>query len=69
MSSLRHDVDRYLRRCFSQEQTPRVSELAMLLGLTRERLSRRFMASYGVPLSAYLKRRQIRYAQRLLSAS
>lgn len=69
MSSLRHDVDQYLRQCFSQEQTPRVSELATLLGLTRERLSRQFMAAYGVPLSAYLKRRQIRHAQRLLTAS
>ena len=66
---LRHSVDRYLRRCFSEEETPRVSELAALLGMTRERLSRDFAAAYGVALSAYLKRRQIRHAQRLLAAS
>lgn len=69
MSSLRHSVDAYLRRCFSSEQTPRVSELATLLGMTRERLSRAFAAAYGVALSAYLKRRQVRLAQQLLSAS
>jgi AraC-like DNA-binding protein len=68
-SELRHSVDQYLRRCFSDEETPRVSELATLLGVTRERLSRDFAASYGVSLSAYLKRRQIRHAQRLLAAS
>jgi AraC-like DNA-binding protein len=69
MSSLRHSVDAYLRRCFAAEQTPRVSELATHMGLSRERLSRDFATAYGVPLSAYLKRRQIRLAQRLLSAS
>lgn len=69
MLDLRHSVDRYLRRCFEEEQTPRVSELAQLLGLGREKLSRDFVSAYGVPLSAYLKRRQIRHAQRLLSSS
>jgi AraC-like DNA-binding protein len=68
-ADLRHAVDQYLRRCFSDEETPRVSELATLLGLTRERLSRDFVGAYGVALSAYLKRRQIRHAQRLLAAS
>jgi AraC-like DNA-binding protein len=68
-SDLRHWVDQYLARCFSDEETPRVSELATLLGLTRERLSRDFMAAYGVGLSVYLKHRQIRHAQRLLVAS
>ncbi|MGZ5456455.1 MAG: helix-turn-helix domain-containing protein [Thermoanaerobaculia bacterium] len=62
-------MDRYLHRCFSSEETPRVSELATLLGMSRERLSRDFAAAYGVPLSVYLKRRQIRHAQRLLTAS
>jgi AraC family transcriptional regulator, glycine betaine-responsive activator len=68
-SELRHAVDQYLCRCFSDEETPRVSELAAFLGMTRERLSRDFAASYGVALSAYLKHRQIRHAQRLLAAS
>lgn len=67
--NLRHVVDEYLRRCFSDEETPRVSELATLLGMTRERLSRDFAAAYGVALSAYLKRRQVRHAQRLLAGS
>jgi AraC-like DNA-binding protein len=62
-------VDRYLRECFGAEQTPRVSELAVQRGVTRERLSREFVSAYGVALSAYLKRRQIRHAQRLLATS
>ncbi|HEX8408488.1 MAG TPA: helix-turn-helix transcriptional regulator [Thermoanaerobaculia bacterium] len=66
---MRQSVDTYLLRCFSQEETPRVSELATHLGMTRERLSREFISMYGAPLSAYLKRRQVRHAQRLLSAS
>lgn len=69
MVDLRHDVDQYLRECFAQEETPRVSELATQRGITRERLSREFAAQYGVALSAYLKRRQIRHAQRMLSSS
>lgn len=68
-SDLRQEVDEYLRRCFSEEETPRVSELATLLGMTRERLSRDFAAAYGVALSAYLKSRQVRHAERLLAAS
>ncbi|MGN6186906.1 MAG: helix-turn-helix transcriptional regulator [Thermoanaerobaculia bacterium] len=69
MLELRHAVDAYLRRCFSQEESPRVAELAVLLRLPRERLSRDFASAYGVPLSSYLKRRQIRQAQRLLASS
>jgi AraC-like DNA-binding protein len=68
MLDLRHAVDAYLRRCFSAEETPRVSELATILCVPRERLSREFAAAYGVSLSAYLKRRQIRQAQRLLAS-
>ena len=68
-SDLRHSVDQYLRLCFSSEETPRVSELAALLDMTRERLSRDFAIAYGVALSAYLKHRQIRHAQRLLEVS
>ena len=69
MSDLRRGVDQYLRRCFATEETPRVSELASLRGMTRERLSREFAAECGVSLSVYLKRRQMRRAQHLLAAS
>jgi len=69
MPDLRHAVDHYLRRCFSLEETPRVSELASLLGMTREKLSRDFAAAYGITLSAWLKRRQLAHATRLLETS
>lgn len=62
-------VDRYLHRCFAAEEAPRVSELAGLLGISRERLSRAFAARHGVPLSAYLKTHQLAMARHLLTAS
>lgn len=66
---LRTAVDQYLDRCFEAEETPRVAELASIVGVSRERLSREFAAQYGVALSAYLKQRQLAHAQRLLSRS
>jgi AraC-like DNA-binding protein len=69
MSELRRAVDVYLRRCFAREETPRVSELAALLGLSREKLSRDFASQYGASLSAYLKRCQLVHAKRLLASS
>jgi AraC-like DNA-binding protein len=69
MMDLRTAVEEYLDRCFSTEEPPRVSELAAVLGISRETLSRDFASCYGMPLSAYLKQRQIGHAQRLLSQS
>ena len=69
MPDLRETVDLYLQRCFSAEETPRVSELAEQCGVTRERLSREFAGAYGIPLSAYLKQQQIEHAQTLLKSS
>ena len=66
---LREAVEEYLDRCFSTEEPPRVSELATVLGIPRETLSRDFAAIYGAPLSAYLKQRQVCHAKRLLARS
>ena len=66
---LREAVDRYLQRCFSTEETPRVSELAEQLGVTREMLSRAFAAEHGIALSAYLKERQLAHATDLLEST
>jgi AraC-like DNA-binding protein len=66
---LRRAIDHYLRRCFSLEETPRVSELAALLGMTRETLSRAFAAEHGLSLSAYLKQQQLSHAEELLESS
>lgn len=62
-------VDRYLAQCLATETVPRISELAGLLGLSREHLSREFAAMHAVPLSAYLKNRQLDAARRLLLES
>lgn len=69
MSDLRQEVDQYLDRCFESEEPPRVSELATMLGIPREKLSRAFASQYGIALSAYLKQRQLQHAQTLLSCS
>jgi AraC-like DNA-binding protein len=69
MPDLRRAVDDYLHRCFSTEATPRVSELADLLAIPRENLSRAFAAEAGVSLSAYLKRCQLARAKRILETS
>lgn len=66
---LRRAVEEYLDRCFSTEEPPRVSELATLLGISRESLSRDFAGEFGMPLSSYLKQRQIDHAKRLLTRS
>ena len=69
MPELRETVDEYLLRCFSAEETPRVTELAEIVGTSRERLTREFAAAYGMPLSVYLKQRQLENAQHLLASS
>lgn len=69
MPELRKAVDDYVEHCFSIEAAPRVSELAALLGIPREKLSREFATAHGVSLSAYLKQRQLVHAERLLAAS
>lgn len=46
-----------------------MSELAEILGMPREKLSRAFAAVCGLPLSVYLKQRQLARAQRLLVRS
>ena len=63
-------VDRYLEGCFMTEDTPRVSELARLMGMSREALSRQFAeASGGVSLTGYMKERQLARAKALLATS
>jgi AraC-like DNA-binding protein len=69
MPELRQAVDSYLDRCFACEETPRVSELARELDVTRERLSREFVTLYGTALSEYLKKRQLEHACDLLEGS
>lgn len=68
-SALNEAVHQYLRACFDSEEPPRVSELAEILGVTRETLSREFAAANGIALSVYLKGYQLDLAQQMLMAS
>ena len=59
-------IEAYLDSCFAQESPPRVSELARVLGVTRERLMETFCEHIGAKPGAYLRRRQIGAAKQLL---
>lgn len=63
------EVDAYLASCFERQSSPRVSELAHEEGASRCHLSRTFLLSAGLTLSAYLKNRQIERAKCLLAES
>jgi transcriptional regulator GlxA family with amidase domain len=60
------DVARYVADCLRREDPPRASELAMFYGVTLSHLSRTFRARYGVTLSEFIKRLQVRRAELLL---
>ena len=66
---LPEQIDLYVEHCLATETVPRVSELADFLGMSREHLSREFAAKHKLPLSAYLKNRQLDAARRLLVES
>ena len=59
-------IDEYVGRCFAAEDPPRVSELAELLGMSREALSRTFVHAVGIPLTDYMKGQQVAHAMLLL---
>jgi len=63
------DVARYVADCLRREDPPRASELAMFYGVTLSHLSRTFRSRYGVTLSAFIKRVQLRRAEMLLQNS
>jgi AraC-like DNA-binding protein len=72
----RHDRDRahqfetmesYLASCFEEELSPRVSELAKLLGVSRWNLLVTFCEATGLTPSEHIKARQIVAARLLLS--
>jgi two-component system response regulator YesN len=62
-------VDDYMGTCFEGETAPRVKELAARLRLSREQVSRAFLASTGTPLSNYFVRAQLEHSKRLLANS
>jgi transcriptional regulator GlxA family with amidase domain len=63
------DVARYVADCLRREDSPRASELAMQYGVTLSHLSRTFHARYGVTLSEFIKRMQVRRADMLLRST
>jgi transcriptional regulator GlxA family with amidase domain len=59
-------IETYLDACFARESPPRVSELARVLGIARERLVETFCEHIGMKPGDYLRRRQIALARQLL---
>ncbi|HEX2834867.1 MAG TPA: helix-turn-helix transcriptional regulator [Thermoanaerobaculia bacterium] len=69
MTDMRPDVEAYLRECFASESSPRVTELALRLGVSRGHLHVLFIDRFGVTPSAFLKQRQLEHAQDLLRST
>src|SRR5258706_14737465 len=59
-------IEAYLDTCFARESPPRVSELARVLGMTRERLVETFCEHTGLKPAAYLRSRQVAAAKHWL---
>jgi len=59
-------IETYLDTCFVRESPPRVSELAHVLGVARERLVETFREHVGLNPGEYLRRRQVALAMQLL---
>jgi AraC-like DNA-binding protein len=59
-------IEAYIDARFTRESPPRVSELAQVLGLTREQLMVTFFEHLGVKPAVYLRRQQIAFAKQLL---
>jgi AraC-like DNA-binding protein len=56
----------YLRKCYRTNSAARASEFAMELGLTPEYVSWLATKTFGKPLRAYLREKQVKYAVWLL---
>ncbi|HET7437469.1 MAG TPA: helix-turn-helix transcriptional regulator [Thermoanaerobaculia bacterium] len=63
---LRSTVTAYVEECFARETSPRVSELAQRLGISRANLTSRFEAELRESPSSCLKRMQFERAMFLM---
>lgn len=59
-------IETYLDACFARESPPRVSELARVLGVARERLVETFCEHVDMKPGEYLRLRQVALAKQLL---
>lgn len=60
---------RYLSHCFRTASVPRVDEMARMLSISRETLTRAFRAATGVTPAEAFRRIQMRHAQNLLTTT
>jgi AraC-like DNA-binding protein len=56
----------YLRRCLRRESAPRVKELAAILHLAPDQLSRAFATSTGRQISEHIRNLLVEYSKELL---
>jgi len=68
-ANLRDEVNAYLAFCYRHHTPPHVSELAVMLKVSRYTLTTRFRRQYGVPLVEYFKCQQIACSKRLLKST
>jgi AraC-like DNA-binding protein len=62
-------IAHYLDECYAQKSAARVSEFAAFLQRNPEYLTRTTVAIVGVPLHAYLRRKQLQEAERLITTT
>ena len=62
----RQTAESYVQDCFARRTSPRVKELAAHLRLSRDQLSRAFLASTGGPLSTIFILAQLEESKRML---
>lgn len=60
---------RYLRYCFRTASVPRVDEMAAMLSMSREGLTRAFRAATGGSPAETFRRLQMRHARHLLATT
>lgn len=62
-------IAHYLDECYAQRSAARVSEFAAFLQRNPEYLTRTTVAIVGIPLRAYLRRKQLQEAERLITTT
>jgi AraC-like DNA-binding protein len=66
LSELEATIDRYIANCARECTVARVSELALLLGITREHLTRTARKRCGQPIVQLLREHQLTHVKQLL---
>ncbi len=68
-TSVSHEINKYVRWCLATGTSPRVSEIAATLGISRSTITIRFHEESGNTIGAHLRRLHIEFAKQVLLTS